>query len=260
MVQNRVPPGFVPRHPFWRGRRPPPAVPGKPRVRPAPRIGRDTRPPSPRRLTGAGRLRRLFAVCEARQRVTRLASLLNHAEGGTSPRVGVHWYLSVPDRPVRTLRPERDVACLFDLRGRAEPTEMRPPRRPSGSPDMQRTACSLIAAFSLAAYPCPAVPASGGPVPPAAAAPSAARAIDPGKAGGRDEAEKGGAPRKALPILDRGGQEKGLKDVVAEGKANLQENPEAPRRDRERTRVENDRRAHPEEARRGGGKKAWTSS
>ena len=45
-----------------------------------PRIGRDTRPPSPRRLTGAGRLRRLFVVRGAYQGVTRLAPRLNHAE------------------------------------------------------------------------------------------------------------------------------------------------------------------------------------
>ena len=60
-------PVLVPRHPSWRGRQA------------LPRIGRDTRPPSPRRLTGAGRLRRLFVVCEACQSVTLLASLLNHA-------------------------------------------------------------------------------------------------------------------------------------------------------------------------------------
>jgi len=60
VVQSRVTPGLEPRRLSWRGRRT------------LPRIGRDTRPPPPRRLMGAGWFRSLDSV-------SRFGSFLNHA-------------------------------------------------------------------------------------------------------------------------------------------------------------------------------------
>jgi len=72
VVQDRVTPGLEPCPLFLRGRRT------------LPRIGRDTRPPPPRRLMGAGCFRSLASV-------SRFGCFLNHARSSTDEKATGRW-------------------------------------------------------------------------------------------------------------------------------------------------------------------------
>jgi 3-methyladenine DNA glycosylase AlkD len=100
VVPGRVTPGLEPRRLSWRGRRT------------LPRVGRDTRPPPPRRLMGAGRLRRLVFV--PRSAPFRTTPLFQEAPRGKVTRLllGPRAHVSRPERRLEQT-PGRHLGCTF---------------------------------------------------------------------------------------------------------------------------------------------------